>query len=80
MDIEIEAIKNDKAKYVAQAIKDIAAKNKPVPKLREVVKTQVGLILSNLKEEAQELAKAIKLVFKRYWNPETEKYKYKRIR
>ena len=80
MDIEIEAIKNDKAKYVAQAIKDIAAKNKPVPKLREVVKTQVGLILSNLKEEAQELTKAIKLVFKRYWNPETEKYKYKRIR
>jgi chromosome segregation ATPase len=76
-------MKGNKDKFIAQAKADIEAAKKTAPSVSTVINNHVKLLLGNLKLSAEvlnEMAKAMKLVFIKYWNSAARKYKYKRIR
>ena len=78
---EIALIAKDKDKYVEQAKKDIAAAKKAVPKLSDMVKSQVALILGNLKstdDALKEMGKAVIIYYTKKLNPATAEFEYRR--
>lgn len=75
-------IKENKDKFIAQAKKDIEAAKKTAPSVSAVINDHVKLVLGNLKLSAdalKEMAKAMKHVFIKFYNPSIGKTQYKKV-
>lgn len=75
-------IKNHKEVYIEKAEREIKENQKFAPSTPEVIKAFSDLVLGNLKAQDQilnEMAKAIKIFYRKNFNPSTAEFEYAKI-